>query len=119
MSSRLFRIFLAVSIALVFTGRMEAAANHCRSIAAAMEMADAPASHMAGMDMSGCHDAGAPAPHDHSNQPCECLALLMGDCPELAGPAGAARIVAFRWERPAEARLASLERAPVTPPPRA
>ncbi len=118
MSNRLFRFFLAVSIALVFTGRMEAAANHCRSIAAAMEMADASAGdEMAGM--TGCHDAGAPATHDPANQPCECLVLLMADCPALDGPTGTTRIAAFRWDQPVDARLASLERAPVTPPPRA
>ena len=132
MSRRLFHFLLAVAVAFVFTGRMEAAANHCRNLAEAMRMS-ADLSDMAAMPgMAACHgveptgaehtDAGhtggerkVPGP---ASEPCDCLALLMADCPVIGAAQASARIEPFRWDRTGPDTFASLERVPEAPPPR-
>jgi hypothetical protein len=126
MSRRLFHFLLAVVIAFVFTGRMEAAASHCRSLAApaeaaGMDMADMIG--MANMDMAAmpdCHGAEQPAQrHAPANDPCECLALLTADFPVVETARKSTRIAPFVWQAPAAAAIISFDRAPDGPPPKA
>jgi hypothetical protein len=130
MSRRLFHFLLAVVVAFVFTGRMEAAASHCRSLAAPADMAttmpmgDMPG--MAGMDMNmdmatmpDCHGAEQPAKqHAPANDPCECLALLTADFPVVETAQKSTRIAPFVWQAPATAAIISFDRAPDGPPPK-
>lgn len=147
MSSRLFRFMLALVIAFVFAGRMEAAAAHCRSqlaaasIGPARSMTDA---NMPNMDMPNmgvddmgvddmdmddmdmpamavgdCPDHMAPkAGHPAKTSPCDCLALLIATPIEHA-PELSVSMVAFRWQRPAEVTFASIAPAPDLRPPKA
>jgi hypothetical protein len=124
MSRRLFHFVLAVVVAFVFTGRMEAAASHCRGLVAPTDMA----TNMANMDMVGadmsampdCHGADHPGKtHSPANDPCECLALLTADCPTIATPRVSVRIAPFNWERPTPMAITSFDRAPDEHPPKA
>jgi hypothetical protein len=118
MSRRLFHFLLAVVVAFVFTGRMEAAASHCRGLAAPTDMA----SDMAGMDMSAmpdCHGSDNPAKtHSPANDPCECLALLTADFPVIETARKSARIAPFVWRAPVAMAVTSFDRAPDGRPPR-
>ena len=147
MSRRLFHFLLAVAVAFVFTGRMEAAANHCRSVAEAMGMSADPSDMATMPGMADCHGAehlsdkhlsdkhpGAKLPGDEhpgaestggahkvpgpAGEPCDCLALLMADCPVIGAAKASARIEPFEWDRAGPETFASLERAPEAPPPR-
>ena len=117
MSRRLFHFLLAVAVAFVFTGRMEAAANHCRNLAEAMRMS-ADLSDMAAMPgMADCHGAEHKGPGPAS-EPCDCLALLMADCPVIGATTASARIEPFLWDRAGPETFESLEPVPEAPPPR-
>ncbi|MEP7209362.1 MAG: hypothetical protein ABI740_00875 [Alphaproteobacteria bacterium] len=124
MSRRLFHFLLAVVVAFVFTGRMEAAASHCRGLAAStnIAMGDMDMSVMPGMNMPtmpDCHGADhSSKTHSPANEPCECLALLTADFPVIETARRASRLVHFTWEAPEAIRFASLEAAPDHPPPR-
>jgi hypothetical protein len=126
MSNRLARLFLALCIAIVFTGRMETAAAHCRGLADAMQAKPATSMtdiDMQGMDMSACHDAPAaqhPAHHAPANGgPCECLAMLIA-CPlGLEAARTSIRIEPFSWALPEPVRFASVDPAPGLRPPQA
>jgi hypothetical protein len=124
MSRRLFHFVLAVVVAFVFTGRMEAAASHCRGATAPTEAAmDMSMPGMEGMDMSAmpdCHGADNPGKsHSPANDPCECLALLTADFPVVETPQRSAQVAPFTWQAPEAIGFASLEAAPDKPPPRA
>ena len=118
MSRRLFHFLLAIAVAFVFTGRMEAAANHCRSVAEAMGMSG-DLSDMAAMPgMADCHGVGEAKVPGPASEPCDCLALLMADCPVIGAAQASARIEPFAWGRAGPETFASLERVPEAPPPR-
>ena len=131
---RLFHFLLAVAVAFVFTGRMDTAANHCRGVAEAMGMS-ADLSDLAAMPgMADCHGAEhVGAEHvgaEHTNaggahkgpgpasEPCDCLALLIADCPVIGATTASARIDPFVWGRAGPETFASLEPVPEAPPPR-
>lgn len=135
MISRLTRILLALVTAFVFTGQMEAAAQHCARLAQA-----ASATVMATkQDASPCHEATAAAmsrhhamSHDHgspgnsgghsgtakSPPHCECIAALTG-CVDIAGATTATHVESYAWFAPAEVSFASSETDPDLRPPRA
>jgi hypothetical protein len=88
MLSKLTRILLAICTAFVFTGQMEAAAEHCARLALAAEHQAAEheaAQHAVKAETPPCHD-GKPAAETktahhptHSQQSadhCECIAAL-------------------------------------------
>jgi hypothetical protein len=122
MSRRLFHFVLAVVVAFVFTGRMEAAASHCRGLVApaAAAMSDMPG--MDGMDISAmpdCHGAEHPGKsHSPASDPCECLALLTADFPAIQTPHRSARLAPFIWQAPVATAVRSFDRAPDGPPPK-
>lgn len=115
MSRRLFHLLLALSVAFVFTGRMEAAATHCRGVAAAMASQTSKMADMPGMN--DCHGADHKVPGP-MGEPCECLVLLTADCPLITAASASTRIEPFFWDRPQPETFAS--RVPVLelPPPR-
>jgi hypothetical protein len=125
MLRRLASLMLALATALVFSGRMEAAAQHCARLAAA----EAAHQHEAPPAEPSCHgvteEAAAPthhAPAHHSpTQPadhCECIAGLKG-CMELASPTASARIEPYAWLEARAVSFASSEPSPGWRPPRA
>jgi hypothetical protein len=127
MSRRLFHFLLAIAVAFVFTGRMEAAATHCRGVAAAMGMSADPSDMAAMPGMANCHGAEHERGHGHGHEkkapepagePCDCLALLIADCPVIGAASASARIEPFVWDRSGPDAFASLERVPEAPPPR-
>ena len=122
MLSAFTRIMLALAMAFVFTGQMEAAAAHCAKLAqdAAAEpvapsepdchgMTDTtPAHHLASQQ-----SPDIPAP-DH----CDCIAALKV-CAAPASAPGSARIAPYDWLPPEAAAFASIDPAPGLRPPRA
>ena len=127
MIERLTRFGLALAVAFVFTGRMEAAAAHCARLVAEEHIVAGPqqdAQHEA-TPCHGMEDAPAapdqashhPAPHNPSQSQCECVAVLAGFA--SPGPAVAsAHIEPYEWMRPQAATFASVEPAPALRPPR-
>ena len=117
MIERLARILLAFAVAFVFTGRMEAAAQHC----AKLTQAEAAVAGTA--ETASCHGeehTAAPQPSHHSPETghCECIAVLMACA--VAPVATASTLMApYAWMRPGAALLASIEPAPNWRPPRA
>ena len=133
MFSRLTRIMLALVTAFVFTGQMEAAAQHCARLAQAAHAAaivvapepDAPPCHEATAAAAGMHavmsQAHGPAEHSgHANAPphCECIAALTGWI-DLYGATTSARVEAYAWLAPSETNFASATPDPDLRPPRA
>lgn len=126
MLNRLASLMLALATALVFSGRMEAAAEHCARLAAT----EAAHQHEAPPAEPDCHgmaeDAAAPshhAPAHHTpTQPapdhCECIAGLKG-CMELATPRASARIAPYAWVEARGISFVSTEPSPGFRPPRA
>lgn len=123
MTQRLIRMFLALAVAFVFTGRMQAAAAHCARLAHADDMA-AP---VAAAEAAPCHSAYAamadkPAPqsehHDKSGDRCECLAVLKA-CTALVAATASAHIEPYEWKRPEAIAFGSTEPSPDLRPPRA
>src|SRR5689334_9407854 len=107
MTQRLIRIALALAVAFVFTGRMEAAAEHCMKLAAE----EAAALPVAAMDAEPCHGAHMAAPakpmhHGKSGDRCECMAVLTGFAPVLA-ETSSAQIEPYAWARPEAVLFAS------------
>lgn len=122
------RIFLALCVAFVFTGRMEAAASHCAKLAAE-SMADAqpaePCHDAAGQDtgsqdMAGHHMA-KPEPSRSMGDPagpCECIAMIKAFS-ELPAIQLAKHEVPFRWQAPVAVAFVSVVADVEGPPPRA
>ena len=120
MLSKLTRILLAICTAFVFTGQMEAAAQHCARLALAAEHA-ATARHHA--DTPPCHDSRPAAktahqPKQHPADHCECIAALK-TCATLAATTTSQRIEPYAWTVAATPTLHSTEPAPDWRPPRA
>lgn len=139
MISRLTRILMALVTAFVFTGQMEAAAQHCAQLAKAAATdivvaateTEAPPCHeaMAAAHAAMSHDHGASnhgvADHsghgaNHSNAPphCECIAALTGWI-DVTGTATSTHVEAYAWLAPSETRFASATPDPDLRPPRA
>jgi hypothetical protein len=128
MSQRLIRVFLALAVAFVFTGRMEAAAQHCAQLIVASEAAEPVV--VASEEAAPCHgmDKGMdevqpakthhPAPHTPLPGKCECVAVLKACTPVIEATASS-RIEPYAWVRPATVVFASVEPAPALRPPRA
>ncbi len=123
MLSKLTRILLAICTAFVFTGQMEAAAEHCARLALAAEHESVAQQHHA--DTPPCHDskpAAETAHHStHSKQPadhCECIAALK-ICTSLPAAEASHAIAPYAWLTAANTALHSTEPAPDWRPPRA
>lgn len=123
MTQRLTRVFLALAVAFVFTGRMEAAAAHCARLAHADDVITS----VAAAETAPCHDSqaamadkSAPQPmhHDKSADPCECLAVLKA-CTAVVAATASVQIEPYDWVRPEAIAFASIERSPALRPPRA
>lgn len=132
MIERLIRIGLALTVAFVFTGRMEAATAHCARLAAAEQDVVAPAYH-AQAEATSCHGMGEAAPaseeashpakhypahHNPAQSQCECIAVLAGFT-SLAPAVTSAHIEPYEWLRPQAAAFASVEPSPGLRPPNA
>ena len=130
MLSKLTRILLALVTALVFTGQMEAAAEHCARLAheaASIEKTSAPAPECHDPAPATAHDAHHAAPsedppaHDpasHAADHCACVAALHG----LTNHTGAraSNVVAHYARQPPEATsFVSSRPDPDLRPPRA
>ena len=123
MIERLIRIGLALAVAFVFTGRMEAAAAHCARIVAEEQAVATPA-HDA-MPCHGTDDAAPateqashhPAPQDPAQDKCECVAVLAGFA-TFAPAVASAHIEPYEWMRPQATVLASIDSSPGLRPPR-
>jgi len=122
MPTRLIRVFLALAIAFVFTGRMEAAAAHCAHLTQT-ELAEAQATPAADMPMMDhCQEmekASAPAHRSPMVEHCECLAVLQACMTFDAGTKASSRIEPYKWARPQAIAFTSTEPAPDFRPPRA
>ncbi len=124
MLRRLASLMLALATALAFSGRMEAAAEHCARLAAT----EAALQHEALPAAPDCHgmteEAATPVPHaNHAPaQPtpdhCECIAGLKG-CMELATPTASALIAPYAWLEAGAVSFVSTEPSPDWRPPRA
>lgn len=131
MLSRLTRIFLALVTAFVFTGQMEAAAQHCARLAKAAATADtaAPPCHESNASVHDTHMAmdhhAQPAPDHSGHAPstkspphCECIAALTGWTGAI-GATTSTHVESYAWLTPAEAPFASAKPDPDFRPPRA
>ncbi|HVY88510.1 MAG TPA: hypothetical protein VG942_06550 [Hyphomonadaceae bacterium] len=123
MPTRLIRVFLALAIAFVFTGRLEAAAAHCAQLAEmqtamAKPMADMPATMDHCNEMAGA-DKNAPVHPAPPSERCECLTALQGCMAFDAETRTSARIEPYAWARPGAIAFTSTEPAPDFRPPRA
>jgi len=134
MLPKLTRILLALVTALVFTGQMEAAAQHCARLAheaASIEHAPAPdrechdpapaaahgAHHAAPSEATPGHDP-AHAPASHAAGHCECLAALNGFTSTTG--ARASNVIAHdAWQPLKTASFVSSRPDPDLRPPRA
>ena len=120
MTQRLIRVVLALAVAFVFTGRMEAAAEHCLKLAAA----EAAAQPVATPEAAPCHGAHMAAPakpmhqHGKTTGKCECMAVLTGFAPVIDATASV-QIEPYAWARPEAVSFASIQPAPDWRPPRA
>ena len=122
MLSKLTRILLAICTAFVFTGQMEAAAQHCARLALAAEHAAVEQHHA---DTPPCHDSQPAAktahhttrsqlPADH----CECIAALKM-CASLPAATASQQIAPYAWAAAIAVPFHSTEPAPDWRPPRA
>ena len=129
MLSRLTRIMLALVTAFVFTGQIEAAAQHCARLAeqaafaAVVETEEAAPCHetqAAVVAAHGDHDTAPDLHAKHSKSPdrCECIAALTG-CADLEAAAATTKIEPYAWLLPARAAFASTKPEPDWRPPRA
>lgn len=128
MLAKLTRIVLAIATAFVFTGQMEAAAQHCARLALASEAA----LHPVKAEAAPCHDVqetaqamphhAAPhhAPsHQHPTPDhCECIAALKM-CATLLAATASSHIEPYAWALPQATAFASTRPAPDWRPPRA
>lgn len=130
MFALLTRIMLAFCTAFVFTGQMEAAAEHCARLALAAEHQSAQhasaqhAGHEAPAATSDCHDSEPAAPAHHSTHTkapadhCECIAALKM-CAAIPAAEASHAITPYAWLVAAAPYFASNEPAPDWRPPRA
>jgi hypothetical protein len=122
MPSRMIRVMLALAVAFVFTGRMEAAAAHCAQLMHAQATTEAPANMEPG---SPCHGMGemtkpaSPAHHKPAAEHCECLAVLTSCAAMTSLLAEAVHIEPYHWTRPQAVAFSSTEPRPSLRPPRA
>lgn len=131
MLAKLTRILLALCTAFVFTGQMEAAAQHCARLALAAEHAihevPAAAQHHADhhAETPPCHETAhavetshhashTKAPADH----CDCIAALKM-CTQLPAAFANHAITPYAWLVAATPHFASTTPAPDWRPPRA
>ena len=134
MLNRLSRILLALVTAFVFSGQMEAAAEHCARLA--QEAAQA----VEAVEAAPCHEAAGAAamshgqPAHHGTAPhhsggvqsgstqapdhCECVAALNG-WTAFQGPLASSMVAPYAWLTPAAVQFASNEPDPDLRPPRA
>lgn len=130
MLSMLTRILLALVTAFVFTGQMEAAAQHCARLAEAAAAEAMPATEA---EAPPCHETGDSAamvhgtqplhasPHaDHSSAPdtCECIAALKVFV-DVAGARSSTLAEPYAWLAEGDVHIASSEPDPDLRPPRA
>jgi hypothetical protein len=133
MLSKMTRILLALVTAFVFTGQMEAAAEHCARLAHAAQTV-VPADQTA----PPCHEAAAAAASTHGqaskvttshHQPahdpsgpatehCECVAALNGFT-NISGALASSHVVPYAWLPPEAAGFVSSRPDPDLRPPRA
>ena len=125
MLSKLTRILLAICTAFVFTGQMEAAAEHCARLALAAEQATAEHHHAPKAETPSCHETqpAAEATHHstHTKAPadhCECIAALKM-CSALPAAFASHTIEPYAWLTAATPAFASTSPAPDWRPPRA
>ncbi len=129
MLEKLTRILLALVTAFVFTGQMEAAAEHCARLAeqAALEApAQASDCHETQKAVAAAHhgmahgDPGHPAgePSPETPDSCECVAALKL-CMDFVGSTASARVAPYAWLVAGEASFASSQPDPDLRPPRA
>ena len=133
MVRRLTRILLAFCTAFVFTGQMEAAAEHCARLALAAEHAtheaalqhhsDHHAAETTAATTPDCHDSQSAAPthSTHTKAPadhCECIAALK-ICTQLPAAFASHAITPYAWLEAAAPYFASTQPAPDWRPPRA
>ena len=130
MLAKLTRILLAFCTAFVFTGQMEAAAEHCARLALAAEHeTHAAPQHHTGHNQQAetpdCHDAApaAEATHhsSHTKAPadhCECIAALKV-CTSIPVAEASHAITPYAWLTAPPHTFASTEPAPGLRPPRA
>ncbi len=123
MFAMLTRIMLAFCTAFVFTGQMEAAAEHCARLALAAEHATHEAATPAA-ETPDCHDSKPAAPAHHSTHTkapadhCECIAALKM-CSQLPVAFASHAITPYAWLEAATPYFASTTPAPDWRPPRA
>lgn len=129
MLNRLSRILLALVTAVVFSGQIEAAAEHCARLAHQAQVSSAvgePAACHESADavaMShGQHGDQAPPAQDPSKAPapdhCECVAALNGWTTFL-GPQASTIVTHYAWLPPQTDEVASSAPDPDFRPPRA
>jgi hypothetical protein len=127
MLSKLTRILLAICTAFVFTGQMEAAAEHCARLALAAEHAVVEQHHAVKTETPSCHDsqpaAAAKTPHHstHTKAPAdhsECIAALKM-CADIQAAFASHTIEPYAWLTAASPAFASTDPAPGLRPPRA
>lgn len=130
MLSKLTRILLAICTAFVFTGQMEAAAQHCARLALAAEHQAAEheaARHAVKADTPPCHDSKLAAEtkiahhSTHSQQPadhCECIAALK-ICAAIPASSASQLIAPYAWTVAAAVPFHSTKPTPDWRPPRA
>ncbi len=123
------RLLLAICVAFVFAGRMEAATSHCarlvegQSVAASQPASVSPVGPVA--DASPCHDmagnaamADAPAPAKSAPAaPCDCIAMIKACSPQPT-LMPAVHDAPWLWAAPADLELDSLIRDVEGKPPR-
>jgi hypothetical protein len=134
MLEKLTRILLALVTAFVFTGQMEAAAEHCARLAEqAATLEPSPASdchetqkavavvhhgaasnHVSLGDMT--HHTGKTSPDAPDS--CECIAALKL-CMDFVGSTASARVAPYAWLVAGEGSFASSQPDPDLRPPRA
>jgi len=130
MLSKLTRILLALVTAFVFTGQMEAAAEHCARLAHAAQtlvQADqtAPPCHEAAASTHGQAAKIATSHHQPAHDPsgpaaehCECVAALNGFT-NISGALASSHVVPYAWLPPEAASFVSSRPDPDLRPPRA
>lgn len=120
--SRLVRILLALAVAFVVTARTEAAAEHCRRLAAATAEAATQIPETEAVSCHGAHETTPAKPAHHPDQPsqerCECMAVLTGYV-SVAATVSSVHIEPYAWARPGAVIFASIEPTPALRPPRA
>jgi hypothetical protein len=130
MIERLIRIGVALAVAFVFTGRMEAAAAHCARLAVEKQAVIEPqndtqhdATPCHGMSEAAAPEHGSRHPAEHhpaQNKPaqnqCECIAVLAGFT-SFAPSVTSAHMAPYEWLRPKATAFASVEPSPGLRPP--